>query len=75
MAEAKRVGAMPVLWVAVGLTLYVLSSGPVCPLMMHKGGVHFGFADGAVKFISDSIDPQTYANLATIDDGHEVSGF
>jgi prepilin-type N-terminal cleavage/methylation domain-containing protein/prepilin-type processing-associated H-X9-DG protein len=39
----------------------------------HPGGGNFCMADGAVKFISDSIDGVVYENLATRA-GHEVVG-
>ena len=32
---------------------------------LHPGGVNFLFADGAVRFIKDSINPVTYRSLAT----------
>jgi prepilin-type N-terminal cleavage/methylation domain-containing protein len=32
----------------------------------HKGGLHFGFADGTVRFVHDSIPLATYRALATI---------
>jgi hypothetical protein len=39
----------------------------------HVGGGQFLMGDGAVKFISENIDLQTYRNAATIDGG-EVLG-
>jgi len=39
----------------------------------HSGGVNVGFADGSVKFIKDSISPQTYWALGTKAGGEVVS--
>ena len=39
----------------------------------HPGGAQFGFADGRVSFLSESIDAGVYKSLATIR-GREVSG-
>lgn len=41
----------------------------------HAGGVNFLMADCSVKFISEKIDPSTYANLATLDDGNVLGNF
>jgi hypothetical protein len=40
---------------------------------MHTGGGNFAFADGSVKFITESIDLTLYRNLATISGG-EATG-
>jgi prepilin-type N-terminal cleavage/methylation domain-containing protein len=42
---------------------------------LHTGGVHVLLADGAVKFISDNIDYQTWQNLGARNDGNPVSDF
>jgi prepilin-type N-terminal cleavage/methylation domain-containing protein/prepilin-type processing-associated H-X9-DG protein len=39
----------------------------------HVGGINFGFADGSVRFVRDSIPLTTYRALATINSG-EVTG-
>lgn len=41
----------------------------------HPGGANFLFADGAVRFLSDGIDPATYENLGSMADGEVVSRF
>jgi hypothetical protein len=41
----------------------------------HTDGAHFLMGDGAVRFISDKIDPETYRNLSTIADGGELGDF
>jgi prepilin-type N-terminal cleavage/methylation domain-containing protein/prepilin-type processing-associated H-X9-DG protein len=42
---------------------------------LHSGGANFAMADGAVRFVSDSIDLTTYRSLATHSGGEVVSGF
>jgi prepilin-type N-terminal cleavage/methylation domain-containing protein/prepilin-type processing-associated H-X9-DG protein len=39
----------------------------------HPGGVHVLFADGATKFVNDSVDDAVLANLAAKSDGQAVS--
>ena len=41
----------------------------------HKGGVHFVMGDGAVRFINQNINYQTYQNLGSRADGKSVSDF
>lgn len=41
----------------------------------HTGGAVFGFADGSVRFISESIDIQTYRALGTRQGGEVVSDY
>lgn len=41
----------------------------------HTGGVNMGFADGKVKFISDSVDKTIYLALGLRNDGAAVSSF
>jgi len=38
----------------------------------HSGGANFAFADGSVRFVSDSIDRDTYRALATIRGGEVI---
>jgi len=38
----------------------------------HVGGGHFVMGDGAVKFLSENVNTQTYAWLATINDGNPL---
>jgi len=38
----------------------------------HLGGAHFGFGDGAVRFLSEHIDSQIYARMGSIADGGTV---
>ena len=40
----------------------------------HPGGLQFAFADGSVRFISDTIDLAVYRALATINGGEAVAG-
>ena len=41
----------------------------------HLGGVNVLFADGSVRFLPETIDPQTLRSLLTRDDGQAVTGF
>lgn len=41
----------------------------------HSGGATFGLADGSVRFISDSVDLQTYRALGARNDGKQVNDF
>lgn len=42
---------------------------------LHTGGAHFLMGDGAVRFISQNVDFNTYRQLSRISDGAIVSGF
>jgi prepilin-type processing-associated H-X9-DG protein len=39
----------------------------------HPGGAQFGFADGSVHFLSETINFTTYQDLATIDGGETIT--
>ncbi len=39
----------------------------------HPGGLYFAFADGTVRFISDSIERRVYRAMSTIAGGEEIS--
>ncbi|MBJ7306198.1 MAG: DUF1559 domain-containing protein, partial [Gemmataceae bacterium] len=41
----------------------------------HSGGVNFLFGDGSVKFITDSIDGQTWVKLGTRQGGEVAGGY
>jgi len=40
----------------------------------HEGGAHFGFADGAVRYLSENMSSQVYLELGTAD-GRESTNF
>ena len=42
---------------------------------MHEGGVHFTFADGTVKFLSENVDAALYRRLGQIQDGEVIGEF
>lgn len=42
---------------------------------LHVGGAHFLFGDGAVRFISENIDHETYNNLGAKADGNPPGDF
>lgn len=41
----------------------------------HPGGANVAFCDGSVRFLSESLNPQTLQNLTTIADGNAVGEF
>lgn len=49
-----------------------MSPMPNCPGSHHPGGMNAAFADGAVKFIHESTNPQVLSNLATKNDGQAL---
>lgn len=42
---------------------------------LHVGGSHFLMGDGAVRFVSENINANTYAYLAAINDGNVIGEF
>lgn len=42
---------------------------------MHTGGAQFLMGDGAVRFISENLDTQTYRNLSRVSDGNLLGDF
>ena len=43
------------------------------PTSNHPGGVNVCFADGSVRFVKDSVSPQTWWALGTRNGGETVS--
>ena len=41
---------------------------------MHTGGAHFGFLDGSVRFLSNSMDYQTFLSISTRNGAEVVNG-
>ena len=39
---------------------------------LHSGGVNVAFADGAVRFLKDTIDPKVFEALSTIAGGEQL---
>ena len=54
---------------------FALARDDECAFSWHNGGAFFGFADGSVHFLQESIDVKTYRNLGNIADGNVVSEF
>ena len=54
----------------VNNTPHVLNFGS-----LHEGGAFFLMADGAVRFVSETVDYQNYRHLGERDDGEVVSLF
>jgi prepilin-type processing-associated H-X9-DG protein len=52
---------------------YVGPLGSVPPNSNHPGGVNTAFADGSVKFIKDSIAPQTWWGLGSRNGSEVIS--
>ncbi|MFG0267775.1 MAG: DUF1559 domain-containing protein [Rhodopirellula sp. JB055] len=46
-----------------------------CAFSYHQGGAQFNFADGSVRFITESISMETYQALAGMNDGEIVGEF
>lgn len=42
---------------------------------LHPGGAHFLLGDGAVRFINENINGETYENLGNISDGNVIGEF
>jgi hypothetical protein len=38
----------------------------------HPGGVHVGFASGAVRFVADAVDQSVFAGMATLKGGESA---
>ncbi len=51
------------------------ADGAITPSSNHVGGVQISLADGSVRFISDSIDIDTWWALGTRGDGENISDF
>lgn len=54
---------------------YWLTTFETCAMSFHDGIVHFVFADGSVKAISENIDQQIYRYLSDRADGHPTPDF
>jgi prepilin-type processing-associated H-X9-DG protein len=39
----------------------------------HRGGAHFTFADGSVRFLSENMDLNLYSNLGSLGEGEVIS--
>ncbi len=50
-------------------------SAPEGMSSFHFGGFHALFADGSIRFLSESLSPQTLQGLSTIDGGEVVGAF
>jgi prepilin-type processing-associated H-X9-DG protein len=56
-----------------GSNLWGGTSGMITPTSFHPGGVNCGFADGSVKFLKNSINPQSWWAIGTRNQGEVVS--
>ena len=54
---------------------YITDPGASGGRHAHPGGVNVLFADGSVRFLSESLDPQTLRLLMTRDDGQALPAF
>ena len=52
---------------------FVNPAGSAPPTSNHPGGVNIAFADGSVKFVKDSVSPQTWWALGSRAGGEVVS--
>ncbi|NOZ40591.1 MAG: DUF1559 domain-containing protein [Planctomycetes bacterium] len=46
-----------------------------CAFSWHNGGAHFSFADGSVHWLVEEIDPQTYWDMGTKNDGRVLGDY
>jgi prepilin-type N-terminal cleavage/methylation domain-containing protein/prepilin-type processing-associated H-X9-DG protein len=58
---------------AAGSNIWGGTSGMITPTSLHPGGVNVGFGDGSVKFIKNSINPQTWWAIGSRNQGEVVS--
>jgi prepilin-type N-terminal cleavage/methylation domain-containing protein len=59
-----------------GIAAYMVNVQCNTPLVSaHPGGVQVALADGAVRFVSDNVDINTYKRLADRDDGNPLGDF
>lgn len=42
---------------------------------LHPGGAHFSLADGSVRFVSETINGETYKNLGAMNDGNVLGEY
>jgi prepilin-type N-terminal cleavage/methylation domain-containing protein len=49
--------------------------GDDCTFSWHTGGALFGFVDGSVQFLNDTLDVRTFALLGDRFDGEVINGF
>jgi type II secretory pathway pseudopilin PulG len=59
----------------IDITLHPTLTDPAGFHSHHAGGSYFIMGDGAVRFVSENINPQVLKNLFTRDDGQVVGGF
>lgn len=52
-----------------------INAGSTEPGSHHPGGINAAMADGAVRFLANSIDPTTLRNLITRNDGQVIGAF
>ena len=62
-------------WAAYRLNFKINGPGVQAPSSRYVGGCHFGLVDGAVRFLSENIDGQTFESLVTRDSGEVVGEF
>jgi prepilin-type N-terminal cleavage/methylation domain-containing protein/prepilin-type processing-associated H-X9-DG protein len=60
---------------AKSIEAFAMALDDECAFSWHNGGAFFGFADGSVTFLQETIDFKLYNNLGNKDDGNLTENF
>jgi prepilin-type processing-associated H-X9-DG protein len=60
---------------SLGQMQMAINTGPTEPGSYHPGGINVALADGSVRFISETVNPNRLRNLITRGDGQAIGDF